>query len=163
MRQDRISGAAEIETKVKKYISKYIGKKELFEKCLAMLSIYPSMASIWNIANFIFLYGKDANEKFEEMKVANKKVVENGVKAIKDGYTILTYSRSSTVTKILEACKDKEIKIKNFYFDATPCKYITAFITENGISKERPSFKFEIADEINKIKELLSRKFHLVK
>ena len=90
MRQNRISGAAEIEIKVIEYISKYIGKRELFEKCLTMLSLYPSMASIWNIANLAFLYGKRANEKFEEMKVANKKVVENGIKIIKDGYTVLT-------------------------------------------------------------------------
>ena len=57
----------------------------------------------------------------------------------------------------------KEIKIRNFYFDATPCEHINSFITENGISKGKPSFKFKIADEINRIKELLSRKYHLLK
>jgi len=216
MKQDKISGAAEIETKAMDYISKYLGKKELFEKCFIMLSLYPSMASIWNIANFAFLYGKEAKEKFEEMKKANEKVVEHGKKVIRDGYTILTYSRSSTVAKILKACKSKdikiicsesrpkyegrklakelcnqfevvlttdaalfsfldeadeeiwknapeEIKLRNFYFDLTPSRYISHFITEKGVSKTKPQFKYEVAEEIMKIRNLLADKFHLVR
>jgi len=270
MKQDKISGAAEIETKAMDYISKYLGKKELFEKCFIMLSLYPSMASIWNIANFAFLYGKEAKEKFEEMKKANEKVVEHGKKVIRDGYTILTYSRSSTVAKILKACKNKdikiicsesrpkyegrklakelcnqfevvlttdaalfsfldeadvvitgadailsdgivnkvgtsalalyakerkkpiyvasssyktfpfvfikeedgkeiwknapeEIKLRNFYFDLTPSRYISHFITEKGVSKTKPQFKYEVAEEIMKIRNLLADKFHLVR
>ncbi len=270
MKQDRISGAAEIEMKAIDYIGKYIGKKELFEKCLAMLSLYPSMASIWNIANFAFLYGEKAKEKFEEMKKVNEKVVEHGKKAIKDGYTVLTYSRSSTVAKILRACKGKNIKIicsesrpkyegrklakelcndfevmlttdaaifsfldeadivitgadailtdgilnkigtsalavyakekkkpfyvaassyktfpfvfikeedgkeiwknapekiklRNFYFDLTPSYYISHFITEKGVSETKPQFKYEVAEEIMKIRDLLADKFHLVR
>jgi translation initiation factor eIF-2B subunit delta len=106
MRQNRISGAAEIERKAVDYVKEYLGKQDLFGKCYSLLSTYPSMASMWNIANFSFLYGKEAEEIFSKMIKANEKVIEHGSGIIKDGSTILTYSRSSTVVKILKACKN---------------------------------------------------------
>ena len=107
-RQDKISGAAEIERKAISHIKKYIGRKELFEKCYSMLSAYPSMASIWNIANFAFLGDEKSMEK---MAVANEKVVLNGTDAVKSNSVILTYSRSSTVSKILQGCKNKGVSV----------------------------------------------------
>ncbi|MCD6447621.1 MAG: hypothetical protein J7L58_01055 [Thermoplasmata archaeon] len=269
MQQDRISGAAEIERKAIKFIEKYIDKPSLFKKSVELLSTYPSMASIWNIVNFAFLYGKRAREKYDEMANANKKVIENGAKFIRDNQTILTYSRSSTVARILKKCKAKNIKIicsesrpryegrrlakelsrmfpvtittdaalsyflddadfvligadavlerhvinkvgtfplamvakekkkplyvaassyklfpfalikeetgeeiwknspenvivKNFYFDVTPRKFIKAYIMEEGIIS-KPSFKHEIAEEIEKIRDILNERFYLVR
>ena len=105
MKQDKISGASEIEGKAMNYIKNYLGRKELFNKCYRLLSLYPSMASIWNIANFAFLYGKEAVKKFEEMEKANEKVIENGIKFVgKNRRTVLTYSRSSIISKILQNC-----------------------------------------------------------
>jgi len=109
MKQDKISGASEIERKATNYIKNYLGKKELFNKCYRLLSLYPSMASIWNIANFAFLYGKKAIKKFEEMERANKKVIENGIKFFEKYKTVLTYSRSSILSKILQNCNVKVI------------------------------------------------------
>jgi len=267
-RQDKISGAAEIERKAISHIKKYIGRKELFEKCYSMLSAYPSMASIWNIANFAFLGDEKSMEK---MAVANEKVVLNGTDAVKSNSVILTYSRSSTVSKILQGCKNKGVsvicsesrpkyegrklalelarkgidvvlttdaalafmadeadmiligadailenrivnkagtaplltyanernkkiyvaassykafpfvfikkeddrevwkdapegvEIKNFYFDVTDIENITYFITEDGISKEKPEFSYKISDEIMEIKNMLESKYRMVK
>ncbi len=111
MKQDRISGAAELERKAIDRMKRYIGREALLEKCYSLLSTYPSMASIWNIANFAFLYGERAKKKFEDMTKSNEKVIENGVNAVENGSTILTYSRSSTVMKILKACRNKDIKV----------------------------------------------------
>ncbi len=106
--QDRVSGAAEIEQKVISYIGKYVGSEELFEKCHSLLEKYPSMASIWNIANFAFL---DDVKSMEEMGKANEEVILNGIDAVKGNSVILTYSRSSTVSKILQGCRDNDIRV----------------------------------------------------
>jgi len=62
-KQDKISGAAEIERKAISHIKRYVGKKELFGKCHSLLESYPSMASMWNIANFAFLDDAKSMEK----------------------------------------------------------------------------------------------------
>ncbi len=265
MKQDRISGAAEIEKKMVKRIRKFLGKKELFNECLSFISAYPSMASIWNIANFAFLYGKEAEHEFKKMDEANNRVVLKGKNAIRKDATIITHSRSSTVVRILKECKDKNIKvvctesrpryegrklakelynelditlvadsaifsfieeadmilvgadaitgsgmvnkigtsaislygkmvgkpvyvasssyktfpfvltkdentreiwknapdrvnIKNIYFDLTPLEWISYYITENGVSANKPEFKHEISEEIIKIRKILKNK-----
>ncbi len=269
MRQDRISGASEIEKKAIKFIERHIGSESLFKKSVELLATYPSMASIWNIVNFAFVYGREARKKYEDMAIANEKVVEIGAEWVENDATILTYSRSSTVVKMLERCRDKRIKIicsesrpryegrrfaqelgkifpviittdaalahfldeidfvligadavlenhvvnkagtfplaaaarerkkpvyvaatsykmfpfvfikeergdeiwrnapenvvvKNFYFDATPRKFIRAYITEEGVIN-KPFFRYEVAEETNKIKDILAKKFYLVR
>jgi len=107
-RQDKSSGAAEIEHKAISHIKKYMGRKELFEKCHSLLEAYPSMASMWNIANFAFL---NDEKSMEEMAKVNEKVILNGMNAVKSNSVILTYSRSSTVSKILQGCKSKGIRV----------------------------------------------------
>lgn len=103
MKQDKISGAVEIEKKVIDYIAKILKDKEKLEEAgYSILSLYSSMASIWNIINFAFLYGNEAIKEYNKMERANKKVVENGIKLLKNTKRILTYSRSSTVEKILK-------------------------------------------------------------
>lgn len=111
MKQDRISGAVEIEKKIISRIERFLENEKLFDECFSIISKYPSMGSIWNISNFAFLMGGDAIHEYHKMEEANKKVVENGKKFIKDGYTIVTYSRSSTVKDILKKCKDKKISV----------------------------------------------------
>jgi len=270
MRQDKISGASEIESKAMKFVLKYAERKELFDRCLDMLKAYPSMGSLWNIANFAFLYGKEAEKKFEEMKDANKKLIRKASSIIEDGAIIATYSRSSTVLRIFEGCREKKIrimcsesrpryegrklakelcndfeiffstdvslfsmienadliligadaitennvvnkigtsvlasyamqldkplyvattsykafpyvfikeedrkeiwrnapcsiKIRNFYFDATPVNKITYFITEKGVQREKPPFPEDISKEVDKISKILSRKYQRVR
>ncbi|MBC7128485.1 MAG: hypothetical protein H5T45_01975 [Thermoplasmatales archaeon] len=259
MRQDRISGASEIENKFIRRIKKFLGKKNIFDECLSFLSLYPSMGSIWNIANFSFIYGEDAIKKFELIEKANDGVLKNSMKL--NFSKILTYSRSSTVEKfflskeaevicsearpryegrilaknlsgkkvtlvadcaIYSFIKDvyavivgadailddgivnkvgtyplavfakmnkkpfyvlsssykrfpfvaikeenreeiwktniKNLKIRNFYFDFTPHKFISFFVTERGINKKIPEFREEISDEIIKIKDILEKR-----
>lgn len=110
MKQDRVSGAAELEDKIIDYLVQG-GEDDVFERCLSVLSTYPSMASIWNIANLAFLYGEGARKEFDDMRKANEKVVENGTGAVENNSTILTYSRSSTVMKILGACTGEGITV----------------------------------------------------
>ena len=270
MRQDKISGAAEIEPMMMKLILKYVEREGLFDTSMKMLKAYPSMGSLWNIANFAFLYGKEAEKKFEEMKMASEKLIRKATSIIKDGTTVATYSRSSTVLKILKECKEKEIrimcsearpryegrklarelytdfeiffstdvsllsmienadiiligadaitennmvnkvgtsvlasyamemdkplyvattsykafpyvfikeeskreiwenappnvKIKNFYFDATPISKISYFITENGLCREKPHFSETISEEAKEIAKILSREYQRVR
>ena len=114
MRQDRVSGASEIEGKVFCHIRKFLDDNEkLFNACLSILKAYPSMSSIWQIANFSFLYKdrESMDEIFHKMKEANKRTIENGVDVIEEDSTILTYSRSSIVEGILKKCEDKKIKV----------------------------------------------------
>ena len=270
MQQDRVSGASEIEQKIIEFISPYLGTEELFEKCRELLSTYPSMASLWNIANFAFLHEEGAKRHFNEMIEAGKQVVYQGVHAVKKHVTVLTHSRSATLSKILLACADKgitvicsesrpgyegrklagelseggievvittdaelfshvdeadmvmvgadailtqcivnktgtsalalyarekerevyvvsssykafpfvflkeengeevwkeaphRVTVVNRYFDVTPLSHITHFITENGISDAPPSFHFPVADEIQKIKKIISPSYMLV-
>jgi len=109
MEKDRTSGAAELERRAISYLEGCESREELFERCFSILSTYPSMASMWNIANFAF--GRYTENEFKNMERANEKVVENGTDLIENGSTILTYSRSSTVSKILQGCKNKEISV----------------------------------------------------
>ncbi|HDN50975.1 MAG TPA: hypothetical protein ENG06_04280 [Thermoplasmatales archaeon] len=111
MQQDRVSGASEIEQKIIEFISPYLGTEELFEKCRELLSTYPSMGSLWNIANFAFLHEEGAQRHFNEMIEAGKQVVYQGVHAVKKHVTVLTHSRSATLSKILLACADKGITV----------------------------------------------------
>ena len=108
MEQDRISGAAEIEVKVMEHI---LHAEDRFSTALQILQAYPSMGSIWNVVNNAFLYGEKAAERFDEMRRAQEKVVENASSIMKDGITIATYSRSSTVVRILKKCAGKKIKV----------------------------------------------------
>ncbi|MEA2054918.1 MAG: hypothetical protein U9O96_07445 [Candidatus Thermoplasmatota archaeon] len=270
MKQDRISGAAEIEEKAIGDIKKYVGRDGLFERCYELLSAYPSMASLWNIANLAFLYGKDAIKQFNRMAKANERIIEHGASVIKDNATVLTYSRSSTVSRILRACESKNIraicsesrpkyegrklvrelcesnvdtifttdislfsyvgkadmilmgtdailkkgtinkigtaalashakgtgkdvymassshkafpfvfikeegrkeiwqdspdkvKVKNFYFDFTPVRHVDYFITEKGVSRAKPIFRHEVANEILEIKDKFECRYRLV-
>lgn len=100
MRQDKISGASEIEDIFIRKIKKF-DKKEIFNECLSFLSLYPSMGSIWRIANFSFLHGKDAIKKFGLIKKAKEEVLKNSMKL--NFSKILTYSRSSTVEKFISS------------------------------------------------------------
>lgn len=111
MKQDKISGAVEIEKKIINRIEKFLEDKKLFDECYSIISKYPSMGSIWNISNFAFLMGKNAVHEYRKLEDANKKVVDAGENFIKDGYTIVTYSRSSTVKNILKRCRNKKIKV----------------------------------------------------
>ncbi len=110
MKQDRVSGAAELEDKIIDYLVQG-GEDDVFERCLSVLSAYPSMASMWNIANLAFSCGEGTGEEFDDIRKANETVVENGAGIIENNSTILTYSRSSTVMKILGACVDRDITV----------------------------------------------------
>ncbi|MBC7081451.1 MAG: hypothetical protein H5T44_04340 [Thermoplasmatales archaeon] len=99
MRQDKISGASEIEDVFIRRIKAFLGKKEIFNECLSFLSLYPSMGSIWRIANLSFLHGRNAIKKFEMIRKAKEEVLKNSMKL--NFSKILTYSRSSTVEKFI--------------------------------------------------------------
>ena len=267
MRQDKISGASEIEKKIILRVKKLLGKRRLFDECLSILSVYPSMASLWNIVNISFSLNKDEAEKeFVKMENAGKKVIEHAKELIKNA-TVITHSRSSTVLKLLKECKnikvictesrpryegrllakelckkidvtlvadsaifsfidkadlilmgadailnnnvvnkigtsaialyamekgkpfyiisssyktfpfvmlkeesEKEIwreapegiNIKNFYFDATPLRWISYFITEKGISAEAPKFSMNICKEVLEIRDKLEERGYLL-
>ncbi len=106
MEQDRILGAAEIEEKVMNYILK---QDDIFSAALHILEAYPSMGSVWNIVNNIFLYGGDKKEMISRQE-SIEKLVENASSLISDGATIATYSRSSTVVRILKRWAEREIR-----------------------------------------------------
>lgn len=270
MKQDRTSGAVEIERKVIRRIEKFLEDEKLFDECYSIISKYPSMGSIWNIANFAFLMGRNAICEYRKIERANKRVIEFGKKFIKNESFVVTYSRSSIVKNILKDCEDKKIKvvcsesrpryegrklvkelcghvdltmvvdsgifsfidkadvviigadavleksivnkigtsaiamyarqigvpfciacssyksfpfafikeenkreiwknapenvkIKNFYFDTTPLKYVSYFISERGVSKEAIKFNYELSDKIEKIGNILHSKYHFVK
>jgi len=106
MEQDRVSGAAEIERKVIEHLLK---QDDVFSASLEILEMYPSMGSIWNAVNNLFLYGMDARRRAETDSI--KKVVKDASGIIEDVMTIATYSRSSTVVEILKNCAGKNIKV----------------------------------------------------
>jgi len=111
MKQDRMSGAVEIERKVIRRIENFLEDEKLFNECYSIISKYPSMGSIWNIANFAFLMRRNAICEYRKMEEANKKVIEFGKNFIEDESLIITYSRSSIVKNILKECKNKKIKV----------------------------------------------------
>lgn len=88
-----------------------LGKETLFEKCHELLRTYPSMGSLWNIANCAFIHGEEAPRHFARMVDAGMRVVRHGIHAIGSHATVLTHSRSATVSQILQACAEKDITV----------------------------------------------------
>lgn len=97
MEQDRTSGASEI---MRQIIEQLTSQPEnLLPRCRKILTTYPSMGSLWRLANTAFLKGKEAS--FTTMREAEAGVIRQGHRVLKEGVTVLTYSRSSTVKEML--------------------------------------------------------------
>jgi len=100
MDQDRISGATEIEQRIIELLQT-TNQKVLFETCKDLLVTYPSMGSLWRMANVALLEGNQAWTTIEHMQKTTSAIAKNGSAILEDGMTVVTYSRSSNVRDIL--------------------------------------------------------------
>lgn len=103
MERDKLSGAAEIGSDLATQFLDALRDDALYETCRDVLATYPSMASLWTMANLAFLRGQAAASEYEAMKTAGSEVVHHGVWVLEPNITVLTYSRSSTILRILQA------------------------------------------------------------
>jgi len=98
MGQDRTSGASEIMRQMMELLS---GEpSELYPVCRDILATYPSMGSLWRLANTAFLE-EDAEAAFQSLPEADARVIRQGRQVLTEEAVVLTYSRSSTVKEIL--------------------------------------------------------------
>lgn len=102
MKRDNVSGAAEIGSDLAARFLKAQCEGRLYELSRKVLATYPSMASLWYMANVAFLHGGEAASRYREMEDAGTDVVQHGASMIEQDATVLTYSRSSTVRDILQ-------------------------------------------------------------
>ncbi|MFO8133829.1 MAG: hypothetical protein R6U10_07880, partial [Thermoplasmatota archaeon] len=110
MERDRLSGAAEIGSDLAARFLKALEEGALYETCRDVLATYPSMASLWTMANLAFLHGEAAASRYREMEQAGDDVVYHGMSLIEQDATVLTYSRSSTVMHILRDSAGKNVQ-----------------------------------------------------
>ncbi|MDD3492531.1 MAG: hypothetical protein PHU95_02555 [Candidatus Thermoplasmatota archaeon] len=98
MQQDRTSGASEIMRQMREHLS---GEpSQLRPVCRDILATYPSMGSLWRLANTVFLE-EDAETAFRSLLEADARVIGQGHQVLTEEAVVLTYSRSSTVKEIL--------------------------------------------------------------
>lgn len=106
MERDKLSGAAEISGGQATRFLKALAEGTLQDTSREILRAYPSMASLWTMANLAFLHGEAAASRYRSMEKAAGKVVQHGAALLEPGATVLTYSRSSTVKRILHEGAD---------------------------------------------------------
>ncbi len=111
MERDTVSGSAEIGSDLAGRFLDALEEGRLYETCRDVLAGYPSMASLWQMANQAFLHGGTAAREYEEMEAADRAVVRRGASLIERDTTVLTYSRSSTVMRILRDNADKNLEV----------------------------------------------------
>ncbi|MGC9308932.1 MAG: hypothetical protein ACP5FL_09190, partial [Thermoplasmatota archaeon] len=107
MERDKLSGAAEISGGQATRFLKALTEGTLQDTSREILAAYPSMASLWTMANLAFLHGEAAASHYRSMSDAEDNVVQHGVALLELGATVLTYSRSSTVMRILREGADR--------------------------------------------------------
>ncbi|MBS3772655.1 MAG: hypothetical protein KGY55_00450 [Candidatus Thermoplasmatota archaeon] len=110
MERDRLSGASEIGSGLADRFLSALEEDALYETCRDVLATYPSMASIWQMANLAFLHGGEAAPEYKKMEQADRAVVRHGAAMLKPDTMVLTYSRSSTVMHILRDSADKHVQ-----------------------------------------------------
>ncbi|MCD6512437.1 MAG: hypothetical protein J7K61_02405 [Thermoplasmata archaeon] len=101
---DKLSGASEIE---KRFVEELMeGKSKLFDIAYKWISSYPSMAPMWNISNITFIYRekKKIAEKIDEFHKEGEYILKEAIKVI-EGKKVITYSRSSSVIRLLKEKK----------------------------------------------------------
>ncbi len=111
MERDRLSGAAEIGSDHAGRLLAAVDNGTLYESCRTVLASYPSMASLWVMANLACVHGADAAGQYEKMGQARDRVVMHGMELLEHDMRVLTYSRSSTVMRILRESTDKHIGV----------------------------------------------------
>jgi translation initiation factor 2B subunit (eIF-2B alpha/beta/delta family) len=133
MARDNVSGASDL---VRKAVEIFVAVAEDYKGSLdeyfealvdvgrKVMMAQPSMAPMFNCVNDLLCTLEDvamslirdftknwATAYLEELDKARKWVVENGVKLIPPGDTIMTFSHSSAVLRTLEDCRHKHISV----------------------------------------------------
>jgi translation initiation factor 2B subunit (eIF-2B alpha/beta/delta family) len=111
MEQNRRSGASEIEMRVFSHLREGIASDRTDEAAREVLRLYPSMGAVWRAVNGAVRNPDHLAAIAEDMREVHRRVIDRATSVIGDGDTVLTFSRSATVSALLSANRHRGIAV----------------------------------------------------